>query len=545
MQPVISIIIPAYNVEKYISTMLRCIQNQTFTHFEAIIVNDGSTDGTQKVIDGFCKTDSRFTSYYKENGGVSSARNLGIDKAVGQYLVFWDPDDEAPADSLENLYTSAQENDADMVIGISKNTYLSDSSNPNALSEIVAIKDISKMDFRHVWSFTAANRLFKKSIIDKYNLRFDNNLALGEDGVFWLNYMSYCDKIVGCNKEVYIYKRRFFMDKSSSLTQSPDRYKEGYFDLYITSLCKACEKLFENCRTADGEYYKARLFQELYKRLIRNNIISDMYRQIWLLQPNDVSLMYEQFEKLKKQLYSLEYGSIIRAEKDLDIACGLKTKVQLASSPRITFVLTRNLCEADFNNVAEAIYRQRFPEFEILVDAELKNAVDDKSLPASENLHFVSGNDAADVKNKALMLSKADYIMFIDEPFFPDENTFKNFFAKIKKTENIISLYAKRFEGGKLKELPALKKAFSCNDTGLIKHLDILLSNKVFKVDYLKNRNFTFSGASYQDILNIYNMSLKVVMKKSPLLITTVNEQDFNSKIHSRKAKRLLKRMQP
>ena len=102
----VSIIVPVYNVEKYIEDMLMSVQYQTMTDFEVIVVNDGSTDGSQRIIDSFCREDERFHSFVKANGGVASARNMGIEKASGEYVVFYDPDDIIPHDSLENVWGS-------------------------------------------------------------------------------------------------------------------------------------------------------------------------------------------------------------------------------------------------------------------------------------------------------------------------------------------------------------------------------------------------------------------------------------------------------
>ena len=93
MKSKVSIVIPVYNVEQYIEKMLLSVERQEFKDWEAIIINDGSTDSSQRIIDDFVNKDRRFKSFIKDNGGVSSARNMGIDLASGEYVVFYDPDD--------------------------------------------------------------------------------------------------------------------------------------------------------------------------------------------------------------------------------------------------------------------------------------------------------------------------------------------------------------------------------------------------------------------------------------------------------------------
>lgn len=98
-----SIIVPVYNVEKYIDKCLKSIKDQTYSNYEVIIVNDGSPDNSCEIIDKYCKKDSRFIHYKKKNGGLSDARNYGVKKASGNYLVFVDSDDYISKDLLEKI----------------------------------------------------------------------------------------------------------------------------------------------------------------------------------------------------------------------------------------------------------------------------------------------------------------------------------------------------------------------------------------------------------------------------------------------------------
>jgi glycosyltransferase involved in cell wall biosynthesis len=116
--PLISIIIPVYNSERYLSTCLDSIVSQTYTSWEAIVVDDGSTDGSLKICREYANRDARFRIFHKENGGVSSARQYGVDQLSDDsvYSIHVDPDDWVEPTMLESLYTKAVESDADMVI---------------------------------------------------------------------------------------------------------------------------------------------------------------------------------------------------------------------------------------------------------------------------------------------------------------------------------------------------------------------------------------------------------------------------------------------
>ncbi len=116
-QPIITVIIPIYNDELYLKDALRSIQQQTFTAFECICVNDGSIDKSEEIIDDFVTTDSRFVKLNRTNGGVSAARNSGLAIAKGEYIYMMDHDDLTPEYTLKKLYNAAIKHNADLARG--------------------------------------------------------------------------------------------------------------------------------------------------------------------------------------------------------------------------------------------------------------------------------------------------------------------------------------------------------------------------------------------------------------------------------------------
>ena len=112
----VSVIVPVYNVEKYLTKCLDSLVSQTLKDLEVIIVNDGSPDNSQEIIDMYTKKYANMHSYLKENGGLSDARNYGIKKATGEYIAFLDSDDYVTNDMYEKMYFKAKEKDYDMVV---------------------------------------------------------------------------------------------------------------------------------------------------------------------------------------------------------------------------------------------------------------------------------------------------------------------------------------------------------------------------------------------------------------------------------------------
>ena len=122
----ISIIVPIYNVEKYLRQCLDSIMNQTYRNCECLLIHDGSSDNSEDICREYVSKDSRFRYFEKENGGVSSARNLGIEHSKGEYITFIDSDDWVDSDYLEVLYNSLVDERADIAISTYKQFNMDD-----------------------------------------------------------------------------------------------------------------------------------------------------------------------------------------------------------------------------------------------------------------------------------------------------------------------------------------------------------------------------------------------------------------------------------
>lgn len=208
VNPKFSIIIPVYNVEKYLVDCIKSIQNQTFDNFEAIFINDGSTDNCKKILSDV--SDNRIKVIHKTNGGVSSARNLGLDEASGEYILFCDPDDQLLPDSLEIFNkTILKFPSADWIRG----NNLVSSPNGSKRKENLHLKRapyVDKLLPQEIWFQHIVNAgeiwatVFKRNKIEELKLRFDPKLRTGEDGIWLLDY-TMTGEGVYIEDEVYDY----------------------------------------------------------------------------------------------------------------------------------------------------------------------------------------------------------------------------------------------------------------------------------------------------------------------------------------------------
>lgn len=190
-----SIVIPIYNTEKYLRACLDSIVAQSYADFEAIMIDDGSEDGSAAICKEYVERDSRFVYYRKENGGVSSARNFGIEKTKGEWTLFIDSDDMLLPDSLAIYAKMCGNAGTDMVMG----TYVLDSYVPkecfketqtfNMLLDRNAIMELMFLTHKYNYQGYVWNKAFRTSIIKENKLHFDTAIYFNEDRLFCVEYI--------------------------------------------------------------------------------------------------------------------------------------------------------------------------------------------------------------------------------------------------------------------------------------------------------------------------------------------------------------------
>lgn len=237
----ISIIVPVYNQEKHINRCLDSILSQTHQDFEILVVNDGSTDSGMAIVDDYATKDPRIKILNKENGGVSSARNLGIKHATGDYIGFVDADDHIKENMYEVLLRNAIEHNASMSLinnlfvinGVPK-TYPTDFSVVTYTPQ-EALKEI--LDRDKFMGFVN-NKLYKTDLIANNHILYNESYHMYEDQNFVTEAMIHSDKIVYENQHLYYYE----LHDSNSSNQVNDRRMTG-LDAYEDTIKKV--SLFE------------------------------------------------------------------------------------------------------------------------------------------------------------------------------------------------------------------------------------------------------------------------------------------------------------
>lgn len=224
MEKKLSVIVPIYNSENYLKKCIQSILEQGYKDIEVILINDGSTDSSEKICYEFENKDPRVRLINKKNEGVSSTRNVGIEKAKGKYIAFVDSDDAIEDNMYVEMLRDIEEN-CMPIIGykyIDENDKILDEKFPYD-QEGIFNKNNFYIFFEKYALNSPVNKIFNLDIIKKNNIRFEEDLSLGEDLIFVLEYIKYIDKFKVINKTYY----RYLVSNNTSLSKKyrPDLLK--------------------------------------------------------------------------------------------------------------------------------------------------------------------------------------------------------------------------------------------------------------------------------------------------------------------------------
>lgn len=270
----ISVIVPVYNAEKSIERCVNSICGQTFTNLEIILVDDGSQDRSGELCDTLAQKDSRITVLHKKNGGVSAARNIGIELAKGQYIQFVDSDDYIPENYCEQLVDAQKRFGEDAFIWtgvriVSENSAVAEQNIRYSDSEcdVLQRRDVLKLSAQSLLN-SPCNKLYHRDIISEHGLRMDTAISLAEDLKFNLAYLSKMqnqDSIVIVNQINYNYMR----NGEASLD---NRYYAGYYEVHKPILNSIRDYSIEwGAPKEDEPLYYSRYWDYMQHALYNNN----------------------------------------------------------------------------------------------------------------------------------------------------------------------------------------------------------------------------------------------------------------------------------
>ena len=210
----VSVIMPIFNCENELNRSISSVLKQTYSNIQLILIDDGSTDNSYKICEEYRQKDARIELYKKDNTGVSSSRNYALDYIRGEYVTFLDADDEMKIYAIETMVNSLEKSQADMVVcsyykEFTNNIHISvehlEKSGKYSAKEYLCntLKDPGHHYYGVVW-----NKIFKTQIIQKYNIRFDTKVNLGEDFIFNLEYIYHSNAINVIDDKLVFYSKK-------------------------------------------------------------------------------------------------------------------------------------------------------------------------------------------------------------------------------------------------------------------------------------------------------------------------------------------------
>lgn len=252
--PFVSIIIPVYNVEPYLRRCLDSVLSQSFEDFELLLIDDGSNDASGTICDEYAARDERIRVFHKPNGGVSSARNVGLKEAKGEWIYFVDADDEVLPDGIMSMMNATNESDSVLASFESCNRKGERLYQTTIGTDVIMSKEDSiralygeSKTLMGMWGWLWV-RLFRNDIIKKYNLRFDTSISYNEDGLFIAEY------ICRINTPIYyvdslVYR---YYETDTSVMESTKRYFNPKMLTSFASLVRMYQCIANN-KESDAE----------------------------------------------------------------------------------------------------------------------------------------------------------------------------------------------------------------------------------------------------------------------------------------------------
>lgn len=279
--PLVSIIIPVYNMEAYLDNCLNSILEQTYLNWELILIDDGSKDKSKNICENWAKKDKRILFFSQDNHGVSYSRNRGIRESRGKYIIFIDADDIVFNQYIEVLINAFNKYNIDLSI-ISYFSFQDEKESQyytllNKDYEIIS-ENIGSIFFSKT-DGTICSKMFKKSIIDKFKLRFNESIYVSEDLLFNMQYSSYCNEVSFNTSKLYGYRQR----AESAVHKVISEKWFTCLDVY-SILVKNYEK---SSFYPDIQYYYLKFLYEAKYNIKKNNL------NISEIRPNIYNEIYE------------------------------------------------------------------------------------------------------------------------------------------------------------------------------------------------------------------------------------------------------------
>lgn len=448
IKPIVSILVPVYNVSKYLRQCLDSLVNQTLSDIEIICVNDGSTDESSKILQEYAAVDSRIVVVNKANGGLPSARNAGLDVARGKYVGFVDGDDYVDSDMYRKMYNAAIANNADIVV-CGGHLFPKEEKASQWLKDVLSPRDITYRagGEEALYSERGAKPflwrdLIKKQLIDEHNFRLDESIVVGEDQAFQFKVFPAAKRVTFISDKLYYYR----YSRPESIMNEP-QYKD-----YGARISKHVNMMASIIQNSPGLFSSkdsaVRFFswcvEFIYWDIIRVNAADrvDIARSFCtLLSQNGY------FNHIKSYSWNVR--------NHFDYMYGLMEKKE--EQPLISIVLTVGACADYISDCLDSLLNQSEKNTEIIL---YENGADDATRKLVREylykdmricLRLGEWQPVSEKYNDALLTAKGKYIAFLNAYDYVQDADWLKHSVDIFDGDNTVDLIGyKEGENGKL-----------------------------------------------------------------------------------------------
>lgn len=329
MSELVSVIVPVYRTRRYLTECVHSITNQSYRNIEVILVDDGSPDDSGELCDELALEDNRIKVIHKENGGLSDARNAGMDIATGVYMLFCDSDDWMESNIIEIAVNKSKKFDTQMVIW----GYSADFANADGIiTKSNLCKTDKTLEMNHTIDFSdraiqgllgyAWNKLYIRSVINDHELRFEKGISLVEDILFNAKVIEQCDKIVFLDEIGTHYMQR-------GITTLGNAFYPNYAELILQAI-DAKQTIFEHFGCS----------QESVKSIISDYAMMAIKVGILSITKNQILSKQEKAKRIKTISIDDSMKELLRIAKPQT----LKEKVLLTALKLKAFMLIASVC---------------------------------------------------------------------------------------------------------------------------------------------------------------------------------------------------------
>ncbi len=546
MSPKVSIIIPAYNAEKTIARMLDAVRAQTFENYEVIVIDDGSMDGTRNILEEYAHLDSRIRVFHQENAGVSAARNRGLDEATGDYVLFYDADDTVPENAVHDMYFAAREHLADLVIGRYCIHYMTEIYEPKSSIKLSKLADIPKNHPSLCHNFTLCNKMLRREVIEKHELRFGATKH-AEDGLFLFEFIRVADKLSGCPAHVYTYiKRTFWEGHSLSQQVSSASFLDARKNiLEIAEILNGeAEEALEEVNHSDvtqaakdeAFYHWRRIQSRIWKRFAQTTILDEYYRKLWNGDDSLYPLLRESLEECQQNMFPTDWEGILKNNPDLQLAVGLLSPDELAEHPLLSVLITSELPKESVGRMMTSYYEQSYVSFEFIIDDSLADSIppEYRNRP---NVRMLPHSRLPKWKKLALQEARGVDCVIVQEPIYPATRTIQQMVELLTRNNRFfVTAPLCNVKDGEYQKLCTQTTVF-VNEFAVVhkvtkyNRLDAIWSNKVFNIKTLLARPRLFEDDSTKDIIRFYRSANHDKFEDNSF-VTELTDGDILKRVH-------------